>query len=108
MIARLWHGATKPEDADTYEAMLKPELLPGVGKLKGYEGSYLLRRETGDEIEFITLLLWDSIESLKAITGPDYEVSMIPEVRRKYLARHDAIAAHYEVVSIHQPETPPA
>ena len=43
MIARVWHGYTKPEDADAYEAMLKPELLPGVGKLKGYEGSYLLR-----------------------------------------------------------------
>ena len=49
MIARIWHGYTKPEHADAYEAMLKPELLPGVSKVKGYRGSYLLRREAGGE-----------------------------------------------------------
>jgi len=44
MIARVWHGYTKPEHADAYESMLKPELLPGISKAKGYKGSYLLRR----------------------------------------------------------------
>jgi len=104
MIARVWHGFTKPEDADAYEAMLKPELLPGVSKLKGYEGSYLLRKEAAGEVEFITILLWESIEALKAFTGPDYETSVIPEERRKYLARHEAKAKHYEVVSVRKPE----
>ena len=47
MIARVWHGHTKPEYADAYEAMLKPELLPGISKAKGYKGSYLLRRNLG-------------------------------------------------------------
>jgi hypothetical protein len=49
MIARIWHGYTSPEHADAYEAMLKPELLPGISKAKGYRGSYLLRRKAGDE-----------------------------------------------------------
>jgi heme-degrading monooxygenase HmoA len=100
MIARIWHGYTKPEHADAYESMLKPELLPGVSKLKGFEGSYLLRRQIGDEVEFITILLWDSIDSLRAVTGPDYETAVIPEERRKYLSRHDAKSAHYEITSI--------
>jgi heme-degrading monooxygenase HmoA len=102
MIARVWHGYTKPEDADAYEAMLKPELLPGVSKLKGYEGSYLLRNEAAGEVEFVTILLWESIEGIKAITGPDYEASVIPEERRKFLARHDAKATHYDVVAVHK------
>ena len=46
MIARVWHGYTKPGHADAYEAMLKPELLPGVSKVKGYKGSYLLLRDS--------------------------------------------------------------
>lgn len=99
MIARLWHGYTKPEHADAYEAMLKPELLPGVSKLKGYRGSYLLRRQAGDEVEFVTILLWDSIEDLRAIAGADYETAVIPEQRRRYLSRYDAKATHYEVVA---------
>ena len=102
MIARIWHGRTKPENADAYEAMLKPELLPGVGNVKGYASSYLLRRENEGEIEFITIMLWDSIESIRAFAGPDYEKSIVPEDRRKYLSQHDATAAHYQVVATHK------
>ncbi len=102
MIARVWHGYTKPEHADAYEAMLKPELLPGVSKARGYKGSYLMRRELGAEVEFITILLWDSIENLRVAVGhPDYETAIIPEERRKYLSRYDDKAAHYEIASTH-------
>ena len=66
MIARVWHGYTKPEHADAYEAMLKPEVLPGISKKKGYRGSYLLRRNLGAEVEFITILLLDSLDALRA------------------------------------------
>lgn len=99
MIARVWHGSTKPEHAEAYEGLLKPEPLPGIGKVPGYKGSYLLRRKLGDEVEFITVLLWESMDALRAYAGPDYEASIIPEERRKYLSKHEAKAAHYEVVS---------
>ena len=99
MIARVWHGWTKPEHADAYEATLKPELLPGISKAKGYRGSYLLRRDVGKEVEFITILFFESLDDIRAVAGRDYEKSIIPEERRKYLARHDEKAAHYEVVS---------
>jgi len=102
MIARIWRGYTKPEDAGAYEAMLKPELLPGIGEVRGYEGSYLLRRDAGDTVEFVTIMLWDSIDAIRAYVGPDYETSVIPEERRKYLSRHDAKAVHYEVASTHK------
>ena len=104
MIARVWHGNTKPENADAYESMLKPELLPGVGKVRGYKGSYLLRRDAPDEVEFMTIMLWDSIDALRAFAGPNYGASIIPEERRKYLSRHDAKAVHYEIVSTHKPD----
>jgi heme-degrading monooxygenase HmoA len=103
VIARIWHGYTKPEHADVYQSMLKPQLLPGISKAEGYKGSYLLRREVGDEVEFITVILWDSIDAIRAVAGPNYETAVIPEERRKYLSRHDAKAAHYEVASIQKP-----
>jgi heme-degrading monooxygenase HmoA len=83
--------------------MLKPELLPGISEVKGYRGSYLLRKQTGDEVEFITIMLWDSIDAIRAVAGPDYETAVIPEERRKYLSRHDAKSEHYEIASIHKP-----
>ena len=102
MIARVWHGYTQPEHADAYEAMLKPELLPGISKAKGYKGSYLLRKNLAAEVEFITILMWNSIDELRAAAGhDDYETAIIPEERRKYLTHFDPKATHYEIASVH-------
>ena len=102
VIARVWHGFTQLEHADAYEAMLKPELLPGISQKKGYRGSYLLRRNAGAEVEFITVLLFDSLDDIRAAAGhADYETAIIPEERRKYLSRYDAKSAHYEVAAVH-------
>jgi hypothetical protein len=54
-------GLMKPEYADAGEAMLKPELLPGIGRGSGYKSSYLRRRDLGNEVEFITIMLWNSL-----------------------------------------------
>jgi heme-degrading monooxygenase HmoA len=101
MIARIWHGYTRPEDANAYEAMLKPELLPGISQVAGFRGSYLLRRDGGEEVEFVTIMFWDSIDAIRAFAGEDYTVSVVPEERRRYLCRHDAKSTHYEIVSAH-------
>lgn len=102
MVARVWHGyAATREHADAYEALLKPEVLPGISKKQGYRGSHLLRRDAGGEIEFITILFFDSLDDIKAITGPDYETAVIPEERRQHLSRVDAKAVHYEVRATH-------
>ena len=103
MIARLWRGYTTPAHADAYEAMLTPELLPGLSRVKGFRGSYLLRRSLGSEIEFITIILWDSLDDVRAVAGEDYETAVIPEERRPYLTRYDAKATHYDVVSQQRP-----
>ena len=100
MIPRVWHGTAKPGHADSYEAMLKPELLPGISKAPGYLGSYLLRRPAGGEVEFITMMLWDSVQAIQAVAGAEYENAVVPDERRQHLASWDQKAAHYEVVSI--------
>jgi len=87
------------EDADGYEGDLTPELLPGLSKVAGFRGSYLLRRTIGEEVEFITIILWDSIGAVKAVAGEDYERAVIPEERKRYLKRFEERAAHFEVVA---------
>ena len=103
MIARVWHGYTTPEHADEYESMLKPELLPGLSTKRGFAGSYLLRRNLGAEVEFITIILWNSLNDLKALAGEDYARAIVPEERRRVLVRWDDTAAHYDVTSTRLP-----
>jgi len=98
MIARIWHGFTKAENADKYESMLKPEVLPGISKVAGYKGTYLLRRNHDHEVEFITFMLWDSLDSIRAVAGENYELAIVPEERRKVLSRWDERSQHYEIV----------
>jgi len=105
MVLRLWRGfAYAGAPAEAYEAMLKPELLPGVGKVKGYRRSWLLRREAGPETEFVTLMLWDSLDAIRAVAGPDIETAIVPEARRRHLARYDARSSHYAVAATHERE----
>ena len=78
---------------------MKPELLPGLSKVEGFRGSYLLRRAVGEEVEFVTIILWDSIEAVRAVAGEDYERAVIPKESKKYLQRFEERAAHFEVVA---------
>jgi heme-degrading monooxygenase HmoA len=98
MIARIWHGYTTEADAEAYASSLKAELLPGITKVAGYKGSYLLRRRCGKEIEFITVMLWDSLEALREFPGRDYEQAIVPVERRKLLSHYDERSAHYEIL----------
>ncbi len=102
MIMRLWRGFAHAGAADAYEATLKPELLPGVGKVQGYQRSWLLRREAGAETEFVTLMLWDSLDAIRALAGPDAETAIVPAEWRKHLARYDARSSHYVVAATHE------
>ncbi|HUE85689.1 MAG TPA: hypothetical protein VMO26_06390 [Vicinamibacterales bacterium] len=99
MIARVWYGYTTPGNADAYEAMLQPELLPGLSTKSGFRGSYLLRRPLGAEVEFVTIILWDSLDDIRALAGANYETAVIPEERKRVLSRWDEKAAHYDVTA---------
>ena len=96
MIARLWHGWTTHNNADAYENLLRSEVLPGIHRISGFKGAYLLRREAGDEIEFVIVTLFDSLDAVRAFAGADYEVAVVPPEARKLLSHFDARSVHYE------------
>ena len=99
MISRIWHGYTTPENADTYEQLLKSEIFVGIKdrNIAGYRGIQLYRRPLNDEVEFITLMWFDSLESVRIFAGDDYEVAVVPPKARLLLKRFDQRSQHYEV-----------
>ncbi len=99
MISRIWHGWTTPEKADAYEALLKSEIFIGIQErqITGYRGIQLLRRTHEREVEFITIMWFDSLDSVRTFAGEDYETAVVPPKARELLSRFDARSQHYEV-----------
>jgi heme-degrading monooxygenase HmoA len=99
VISRIWHGWTAPEQADEYERLLRAEILPGIHRVPGYRGATLLRRQDGDEVEFVTITVFDSLDAVRAFAGEDYEVAVVPPEARRLLRRFDERSAHYETLA---------
>jgi len=99
MISRIWHGWTTPGNADQYEALLKEEIFVGIQnrKIRGFKGIQLLRRDAGDEVEFVTIMRFDSIAGVREFAGEDYEAAFVPDKARAVLSHFDARSQHYEV-----------
>ena len=99
MISRIWHGWTTHENADKYESLLRADVLPGIHRIRGYTGAYLLRRDAGkDEVEFLTMTQFTDMSAVIAFAGPDYERAVIAPGAGKLLTHFDARSAHYNTL----------
>ncbi|MFW9810742.1 MAG: antibiotic biosynthesis monooxygenase [Candidatus Thorarchaeota archaeon] len=100
MISRVWHGWTNRENADAYEELLCTEIFTNIANrsIEGYHGIHLLRRDVEDEVEFVTIMWFDSLDAVRGFAGDNYEVAVVPPKARQLLSRFDKKSAHYEVI----------
>ncbi|MEF2072331.1 antibiotic biosynthesis monooxygenase family protein [Consotaella aegiceratis] len=99
MIKRIWHGYTSPDRADEYETLLRSEVMKEIeGKhIPGLRRFEVLRRALSDEVEFITIMEFESLDSVRAFVGEDYEQCYVPAAARAVLKRYDQRSQHYEL-----------
>jgi hypothetical protein len=97
VILRYWRGWTTLQNADSYLKIVSEQVLPGIAArhLDGYHGAYLLRRDLDQEVEFATVMIFDSLDNVRSFAGNDYETAYVPPVARAVLARFDEKSAHY-------------
>jgi antibiotic biosynthesis monooxygenase (ABM) superfamily enzyme len=101
MISRIWHGWTTKENADIYEELLKSEIFVGIQErqIPGFIGIHLLRREDEAEVEFVTIMWFESIDAVRSFAGEDYQVAVVPPKARAVLNRFDEHSQHYKVIT---------
>jgi hypothetical protein len=99
-VCRLWRGWTTPENANAYERIVRDEVVPGIEArcIQGFRHIDLMKRDLGGEVEFQTLMWFDSLDAIRALMGDNYDVSHVPAAARAVLSRFDERAAHYEVI----------
>jgi heme-degrading monooxygenase HmoA len=86
MISRIWHGCSLPSNADAYEALLKNEIFTGIQDrhIVGYKGIQLFRRSLDAEVEFITVMWFESLDAVRIFAGEDYEIALFHRRQEHY------------------------
>jgi heme-degrading monooxygenase HmoA len=97
MIARVWRGRTTRENADAYQELLATTVLPGIDRVRGFCGAELYRRDAGDEVEFMTITRFRSLDGVREFGGEDYEQAVISEEAGRLLSSYDERVAIYEL-----------
>ena len=99
MISRIWHGWTTHENADKYELLLRADVLPGILRIRGYTGAYLLRRDgANNEVEFVTMTQFTDIKAVIEFAGKDYERAVIEPGASNLLSHHDTRSTRYQTL----------
>lgn len=100
MIARIWHGWTTRANADAFQHLWLTEVVPAVEHrhIAGLMQIDVLRRDCGEEVEFTSLLLLDTIDAVRRYVGDDFTVAQIPADARALLLRSDEHVTHHDVL----------
>jgi heme-degrading monooxygenase HmoA len=100
MICHIWRGWTTKDNAGAYERVVRGEVIPGIEarRIPGFRSIDLIRRERHDDVEFVTLMWFDSLDSVRAFMDEDYEAAHVPAQAQAVLADFDRRSAHYEVL----------
>jgi len=84
---RIWHGWTTLENADTYQQLLHDEIFPGIEakNIPDYQKIELFRMDLDDEVEFVTIMTFDSLQNVIDFQGEDYKKCYVPDAAQRVL-----------------------
>jgi heme-degrading monooxygenase HmoA len=99
MVVRAWRGYAAVSEGQAYPRHLLHSVRPKLESLAGFRGLYLLRRRDADEIQFLVLTLWDSMDAIRGFAGEQPEVAVVEPEARAVLVRFDETVSHYEVLA---------
>jgi heme-degrading monooxygenase HmoA len=99
MTARIWRGATREADKETYFEYLQKTGLKEYASIPGNQGVRVLRRVYDGKSEFILISLWDSWDAIKAFAGPEYENAVFYPEDEKFLLERGPRVIHHEILS---------
>ncbi len=97
MIARIWHGRTRIEQADDYTDYIRRTGVAGQRRTPGNRGSMVWRRDDGEVAEFVVVSLWETLEAVRAFAGERPETAVYYPEDEKYLLEFEPEVLHYDV-----------
>jgi len=97
MIGRFWRGWATPQHAQAYEELFRTSILPGLQLINGFAGAYVLRKDAGEEVELMTITLFESLEAIGVFAGSEPMLAHVTPEARRLLTHFEHTVTHYEV-----------
>jgi heme-degrading monooxygenase HmoA len=94
----MWRGSAIRERADDYVKHLQQSVVHELRQIDGFKGIYLLRRNLSDDVEFLVMTLWESMETTRKFAGENPEVAVVAPAARALFREYDAEVKHFEIM----------
>ena len=98
MIARMWRGSAIREKANDYVQHLQMSVIPELRQIDGFKGVYLMRRDSSEDVEFLVLTLWESMDAIRKFAGENVEAAVVAPAAQALFREYDSTVKHFEVV----------
>lgn len=98
MIQRHWKGLAKRGEANNYIRHLETETFPLVSAIAGFVDASIVRRSTGDGVEFLVVTSWESMDAIRKFAGDDPDAAVVPGAVKGMMLNWEERVKHYEVV----------
>lgn len=96
MIARIWHGVTRAEQAADYLKYLEATGIPDYKNTPGNKGVQVLQRIDGDQAHFTLISLWESYDAIRAFAGDDIEKAHYYPEDEQFLLEMEPTVTHHD------------
>jgi heme-degrading monooxygenase HmoA len=94
----MWHGRVASDKAQAYREFTNQRAIPDYQSVKGNISAYVLERQEGNIIHFITLTFWESLDAIRGFAGDDLEQAKYYPEDKDFLLEFEPRVVHYEVV----------
>jgi heme-degrading monooxygenase HmoA len=97
-IVRAWRGRASLSNSRAYLDHFRDNVLPELQTIDGFIGAMLLQQRRADDIEFLVLTRWTSMDAIHAFAGADVARAVVEPAAVAALMSFDTQVQHYEVV----------
>lgn len=104
MIIREWRGRAPRSRTAEYPTHFRTNVVPELRNVPGFLGATLSKREDGEQVEFVVLTRWQSMEAVRAFAGADLDRAVVEPGAIAALSHYDHSVRHYEVLEYIAPE----
>ncbi|GFE91133.1 antibiotic biosynthesis monooxygenase family protein [Steroidobacter agaridevorans] len=104
MIIREWRGRAARSRTAQYPTHFRTNVVPELRNVPGFLGATLSKREDGEQVEFVVLTRWQSMEAVRAFAGADPSRAVVEPGAVAALNDYDHTVRHYEIIEDIAPE----